>query len=264
MRKKKYALIGEKLSHSFSQHYFEEKFKKEKNPASYTLIEIDCITQISEVVKEHDLDGFQITIPFKKEIIPHCDFLADNITEIQAINTVLVDKEKKCFYGCNTDIIGFEESIKSRLKKTQKALILGNGATASSISYVLRKHGINYKFAVRTIKFDDNSEILLEKLTEKDIASFDLIINTTPVGMFPKTADFPPIPYQGIHSSQLVYDVIYNPAETIFLQKAKKQGASCKNGLDFLSLQAEASWKFWNTKNKDYGFNFIRNGNVSH
>jgi shikimate dehydrogenase len=263
MRKKKYALIGEKLSHSFSQDFFEKKFNKENIDASYTLIEVDTISTIKEIAKKHDLDGFQITIPYKKSIIQYCDFLADNIAEILSVNTVFVDKETQHFYGCNTDIVGFEASISYYLKNKKKALILGNGATASSVSYVLRKYGINCIFAVRTIK-SNNNEVLFDQLQASDITSFDIIINTTSLGMYPKTDNFPPIPYQAIHPAQLVYDVIYNPAETIFLQKAKKQGANCKNGLDFLDLQAKASWQFWNTKTKDYAINFIRNGNVSH
>jgi len=248
---KKYALIGKKLSHSFSMQFFEENFRRLniKN-IEYKNYELESLVDIQEWIKSKKLNGFNITIPYKQEIIPYCDFLDDNSAKTKVVNTVYVDKDN-ALHGFNTDVIGFENSILNQLQKSKKALIIGNGASSNTVAFVLQKHHISYQYIVRKIKGIDK-EILFNEVLENDIEEIDLIINTTPIGMYPNINDFPNIPYQAISSKHFAYDLVYNPTTSLFLQKVKKQGAKVKNGLEMLHIQAEESWKIWNTNKIDH------------
>lgn len=243
---KKYALIGKRLSHSFSKQFFEEKFRlfNFKN-IEYQNYELENLQNFREWLKDKNLNGFNITIPYKQEIIPYCDFVEENSSEINAVNTVFIDYYN-ALHGYNTDVIGFEKSTLNYLRTIKKALIIGNGASSNTIAFVLRKHQISYKYLVRNIK-GIGDELLFNIISETDIKEVDLIINTTPIGMYPNVNDFPDIPYNAISSKHFVFDLIYNPTKSLFLQKAERQGAKVKNGLEMLQIQAEESWKIWNT-----------------
>ncbi len=240
---KTFGLIGKNISYSFSQTYFTEKFKKENIDAKYYNFDLEEINQFRDVIKEMpDLGGLNVTIPYKQEIITFLDDLAPEAKEIGAVNTIKVNGNR--LIGYNTDYIGFSESIKPLLKSHHnKALILGTGGASKAIAYALKKLDIEYKFVSR---FSGKGKLGYDDLSEQIIKDHNIIINTTPVGTFPDVNEYPKFPVEYLTKNHLVYDLIYNPEVTQLLALAKKQGATIKNGLKMLELQAESAWNIWN------------------
>ena len=244
---RKFGLIGFPLSHSFSKGFFADKFAKENIVSTqYENFPIEKIDQFSSLWEEEpNLEGINITIPHKKAVIPFLDNPSSVVKAMNACNCIR--KYNGQLYGYNTDVIGFEKSLQPFLKAHhQKALILGTGGAAAAVAWVLEKLGITYQYVSRTsagknvISYDDlNNAILQDHL---------LIINTSPVGMYPHVNETPALDYTAITPAHHLFDLIYNPAETLFLTKGKERGASIQNGLEMLHLQAEASWEIWNSE----------------
>lgn len=237
-------LIGKSLSHSFSKSYFEEKFRQEKiSDFSYDLFELRDIQQITYFIRQHpDLIGFNVTIPYKQEIIPYLDELSDEAATVVAVNTVSVQRTDGQIVakGFNTDIIGFRQSLEGR-HLSDKALILGTGGAAAAITYVLKSFGCRCTVVSR----DAQRGLPYSALTPEIIAQHKLIVNCTPVGTYPNIHEKPDIPYEGISDEHVLYDLVYNPAETAFLKEGVRRGAKVQNGLSMLHAQAEASWNIW-------------------
>ncbi|MEX0810588.1 MAG: shikimate dehydrogenase [Chitinophagales bacterium] len=242
-QKDTYGLIGKKLSHSFSQSFFLKKFKGENRAARYLNFELETIAEFEKLISNNPgLKGLNVTIPYKEAIIPYLNHVSSAAKEIGAVNTIQFKFGQ--LIGHNTDVIGFEKSIKPLLDdKHQKALVLGTGGAARAVAYVLGKLKIDYQFVSR--KASKNA-IFYGDLTKESILEHKLIINSTPLGMLPNVDEAPKIPYEAIGTEHLLYDLIYNPAETLFLKKGQAQGAQIKNGLEMLELQALAAWSIWN------------------
>lgn len=241
---RKFGLIGHPLEHSFSQEYFTNKFEKENlKDCQYNLYPIDSISDIIEILKENsDLLGLNVTIPFKQQVLRRLNSVASIPIGLEACNCIKIIDGK--LFGYNTDSIGFEKSLKPLLKSNPKhALILGNGGATAAVAYVLRKLEIQYDIVSRELHGD--STMIYAEIDAAKVRENLLIVNTTPLGMFPLEDDCPQIPYEHIGAQHLCYDLIYNPAKTVFLQKAESQGATIKNGLEMLEIQAEESWKIW-------------------
>ncbi len=243
-----YGLIGKNLSHSFSPEYFKEKFRKLGINAEYKLFDIDDIEEFPEIIENNpNLVGLNVTIPYKRSLGRYMDNIDNAVQITGSINTIKIDSKrgKKILSGYNTDIVGFEKTIKPIIKKNKeiRAMILGTGGSANTVAYVLRKLGVLFCFISR------NPSKLLHShynwLDNTDLRSNKLIINTTPVGMFPENSNSPDIPYDYITNEHILYDLIYNPSETLFLKKGRKKGAHCINGREMLEIQADASWKIW-------------------
>ena len=253
-----YGLIGYPLSHSFSKKYFTEKFEKENlKDHEYNLFPIEQIEQFPELIKKHtSLKGLNVTIPYKESVIPFLDELNETAKEIGAVNCIKIENDKetesgKRLIGYNTDAFGFRQSIKPFLEtQHEKALILGTGGASKAVHYVLKTIGIDCYFVTRTKIIDNQlitkNEFSYEELNEYVISAFKLIVNTTPLGTYPQVAEAPNIPYEFLTPAHLLYDLVYNPAETEFLKRGKKMGASTINGLSMLHQQAEEAWRIWN------------------
>jgi len=236
---KTYGLIGENLSHSFSQQYFQKKFSKEKiKDSQYLNFEINDISCLRELIQKKNIKGLNITIPFKEKVIPILDELTEDAKEIGAVNTIQINGNK--LIGHNTDIFGFEESITPLLNGRNNAIILGNGGASKAIAFVFYKRDINFSI------FSRNLMLKFADITEEVIQKNDIIINTTPLGMYPNADTFADLPYNAINTKHLLYDLVYNPEESQFLKKGMAKGAQIKNGKQMLYLQAEKSWKIWN------------------
>lgn len=245
---KTYGLIGYPLSHSFSKKYFTEKFEKEGiKEHQYELFPIEKIDELSDLLLQNpSLCGLNVTIPHKVSVLPFLNDIEEAAEKIGAVNCICIRSFKGEHYlkGFNTDAFGFEESLKPLLKpQHNKALIFGDGGAAKAVKYVLNKLGITYQTVVRQEKAN---AILYEAVTDALLDSHKLLINTTPLGMQPNINTYPPINYAKIGSGHLAYDLVYNPLETMFLQKAAAQGAQVKNGLEMLHKQAERAWAIWN------------------
>ncbi len=240
---KLYGLIGFPLSHSFSKKYFTEKFERENIAGhQYELFEIDHISKlVTEVLPNHpNLHGFNITLPYKRDVIAYLDDRSN--LPLDACNCVKISDGK--LKGFNTDVIGFEESLLMLLKPIHSpALILGTGGAAEAVKYVLNKMQITFKVASRS---QSTETVGYTDLTEEFISEHKLIINCTPLGTYPKIDDCPPIPFETIGPEHYLFDLVYNPAETLFLKNGKERGATIKNGGDMLAIQAEVAWKIWN------------------
>ncbi|MDR0507325.1 MAG: shikimate dehydrogenase [Dysgonamonadaceae bacterium] len=243
----KYGLIGFPLKHSFSKEYFNKKFASENIDAEYINFEISSIKEIKSIIKNNlNLKGLNVTIPYKEQVIPYLDQLSDNAKAIGAVNVVRIERNKRKtkLIGYNSDIIGFKESIYPLLQNHHKqALILGTGGSAKAVFHGLKQLGIEAKYVSREKK----SNIILnyQDLTNEVMSAKTVIVNCTPVGMWPDVNCCPEIPYQQLTDAHLLYDLLYNPDETMFLKKGKQQGATVKNGMEMLLLQAFASWEFW-------------------
>ncbi len=240
-----FGLIGYPLSHSFSKKYFTEKFEKEEiTECRYDLFPLKTIEELAVLILKHpELEGLNVTIPYKKRVVSllNTSFIPDGI---DACNCINITNGKMA--GYNTDVTGFEKSLKPLLKTYhKKALVLGNGGATAAVIYVLRK--INIEFEVVSRKRDSGSAFMYSDLDKSILMDTTLIINTTPLGMFPETDACPDIPYQYITEKHLLYDLVYNPAKTLFLQKGEERGATIKNGEEMLILQAEESWRIWNS-----------------
>ncbi len=247
---KKLGLIGYPLTHSFSARYFADKFEREGIIGfSYGNFEIPKIEDFPEILKNNpDVIGFNVTIPYKEQIIPYLDELDEEAQEIGAVNTIKVLRTESGIKlkGYNTDIYGFRETLKPLLKMHHyKALILGTGGAAKAVEYVLRKIGLSVLYISRNPKSE--SERSYEDLNQFAVQDFPVIVNSTPIGMHPQIDNCPSIPYEHLNSNNLLYDLIYNPDQTLFMKKGAEQGAITQNGLGMLKLQAEKAWEIWNT-----------------
>ncbi len=245
---KQYGLIGRSLSHSFSKKYFTEKFKKENiSDCSYDLFEIDDIELFPKVLKEHSgLKGLNVTIPYKETILDFLTDIDENAAAIGAVNTIKLLTNSKSIVGYNTDYYGFKKSLKPFLDiNHERALILGTGGAAKTIKHVLNELNIDCLFASRHPKKEN--EIAYNDINEYVVKHHQLIINSTPVGMFPNTENAPVLNYGSLTEKHLLYDLIYNPSETQFLKKGKEKGCITINGMQMLKLQAEKSWEIWNS-----------------
>jgi shikimate dehydrogenase len=249
-----YALIGKKLSHSFSASYFNNKFENNSIEANYQLLELENLNTLLSLIDSKNLKGFNITIPFKQKVIDFLDFRSKEVEEIGACNCVkvVVNNNKKELHGFNTDSFGFMNSIKPFLNNTHhKALIFGTGGASKAVAYVLKKLGIEYFFISRKVESSKKNVFTYESVNKYMLENCKLIINTTPIGMYGFEQQNLPISYDGIGTEHLVVDLIYNPTETPFLKNALNQGAKILNGMDMLKLQAEKSWEIWNNTTKD-------------
>jgi shikimate dehydrogenase len=243
-----YGLIGNPLKHSFSQGFFNDKFLAEHIDAKYINFEIPTIKELKTIVKNNpQLKGLNVTIPYKEQVIPYLDELSENAQQIGAVNVIKIDHSKKGktkLTGYNSDIIGFKDSIQPLLQPHHaQALILGTGGSAKAIYYGLKQLEIEGIYVSR--KKTSNDLLTYSELNEDVMKAHTVIVNCTPVGMWPHIDDCPQIPYHLITQEHLLYDLLYNPNETLFMKKGKAQGAKVKNGLEMLLLQAFASWEFW-------------------
>lgn len=243
----KYGLIGYPLVHSFSISYFNEKFQNENIDAIYENYEISSIEQLTEVLDTNpELRGLNVTIPYKEKVISYLDSLSPEAREIGAVNVIKIEHKgkKTVLKGYNSDVIGFTRSIEPLLEPYhKKALILGTGGASKAIEFGLKS------LKLKTLKVSRTGEggaIKYEDLTPEMVKEYNVIVNCTPCGMFPHSDECPKLPYDAMDSHTLLYDLIYNPDETLFLNKGKEKGAVVKNGLEMLLLQAFASWEFWN------------------
>jgi shikimate dehydrogenase len=241
-------LIGYPLGHSFSAGYFNEKFEAEGIDAQYVNFEIPSIKEFKEVVeKSANLNGLNVTIPYKEQVIPLLDDLdKDTAKRIGAVNVIKIvrDGKKTKLVGYNSDILGFTKSIEPYVEDHhQKALILGTGGASKAVFCGLQDLGIESIYVSRSKK--SANTITYEDLTPEVIDSHHVIVNCTPVGMYPKINECPDIPYELLTPKHLLYDLLYNPDETLFMKKGKQQGAIVKNGLEMLLLQAFAAWEIW-------------------
>ncbi|MGL4805965.1 MAG: shikimate dehydrogenase family protein [Bacteroidales bacterium] len=245
---KKYGLIGYPLSHSFSQRYFTDKFEKEQIDAVYDNYSLSDIDQIRSLLDDVQIGGLNVTIPYKEQVIPYLDCLDETAKEVGAVNVIRFEDtlEGRKAVGCNSDVIGFRESIRKFIKPYhQKALVLGTGGASKAVVFALRQLGISYQYVSR--KADHANGIMsYDELSEKEMEDYLIIINTTPLGMYPQTETAPAIPYEYLTEKHLLFDLVYNPEVTRFLQYGKDAGATSINGLEMLYLQAEAAWIFWN------------------
>jgi shikimate dehydrogenase len=235
-----FGLVGHPLSHSFSKAYFTAKFEKERIDACYENFDLEDISEIRQILKEHpDLQGFNVTIPYKEAILPYLDEIDETAKEIAAVNSVKVLEDGK-LKGFNTDVIGLQATLCVIAKE---ALILGTGGASKAVQYVLKKHDIPYHLVSRDPK---KGHFTYETLSPEIIKAHLLIINATPVGIAPNINEAPAIPYEALTPQHVLFDLIYNPKETLFLKHGKAHGAQTINGLTMLHAQAEASWELWN------------------
>ncbi len=242
-----FGLIGKSLSHSFSKKYFEEKFKNEKlSNFSFTNFELNSISEFENIIKHNPLlKGLSVTVPYKEQIIPFINELSSEANEIGAINCINFLNGKSL--GYNTDVFGFKTSIKPFLEpKHNRALIFGTGGSSKAIAYALNQIGVDYFFVTSSQNKKNANTFFYSELSEIILSQFLLLINCTPVGMFPDVNKSPNIPYDFVTENHLVYDLIYNPAETFFLKNCKAKGAITINGYSMLQLQAEKAWEIWN------------------
>ncbi len=244
-----YGLIGRPLGHSFSRDFFTRKFENEHINAEYLNFELPDIGDVVELLAEyHDLKGFNVTIPYKQLIIPYLDSMDEIATGVGAVNVVKVahgNDGSPILSGFNSDVYGFRESLRPLLKACHTgALVLGTGGASKAVEYALGQLGIKVTKVSRT---PAAGVITYSEFTPEVMKQNKLIVNTTPLGMYPKIDQCPAIPYDLLDSDNLCFDLVYNPAETKFMQEAAKHGAAVKNGLEMLHLQALEAWRIWNT-----------------
>ena len=273
-----YGLIGYPLGHSFSRKFFTEKFEKEGIDAQYLNFEIPSIEEFPEIIKNNpELRGLNVTIPYKQQVMQYLDEISEEAKAIGAVNVVRIERPspqpspimgretmrnagnkpdglpikgdmseglRGSLIGYNSDVIGFVESIKPLLKPHhKKALILGTGGASKAIRYGLEKKlGMETLFVSRSAR---EGMITYEEVTAEVLKEYEVIVNCSPVGMYPHVDECPALPYEAMNENNLLYDLVYNPLETLFMKKGAEQGATVKNGLEMLHLQAIASWKFW-------------------
>ena len=246
----KYGLIGYPLGHSFSISYFNQKFADEGINATYENFEIPSIDDLPEIIDRYpNLRGLNVTIPYKEKVIPFLDSISPEARAIGAVNVIRVvhQKNKTLLKGYNSDVIGFTQSIEPRLdpKWHKKALILGTGGASKAINYGLKSLGIEPVFVSR---YERPGTIQYQSITPDVVREYNVIVNCTPMGMYPNTDECPQLPYEAMDSHTILYDLIYNPDQTLFMRNGAKYGAEVKNGLEMLLLQAFASWEFWHER----------------
>ncbi|MCD8297013.1 MAG: shikimate dehydrogenase [Prevotella sp.] len=245
----KYGLIGFPLGHSFSKNYFNEKFKNESIDAEYINFEISSIELLPEVLASNpELKGLNVTIPYKEKVISYLDVVSPEARAIGAVNVIRVEHKRNeiKLKGYNSDVIGFTKSIQPMLERFhKKALVLGTGGASKAVSYGLRSLGLE---TVSVSRFERPGTIQYERITPDVVKEYNVIVNCTPVGMYPNIDECPKLPYDAIDNKNILYDVIYNPDKTLFMKKGLEHGATVKNGLEMLLLQAFANWKIWSNK----------------
>ena len=242
-----YGLIGKEIDYSFSRNYFNQKFKKE-GLIRNLYMNFDCknLAQALETLKQKNLKGVNVTIPYKEKIIPHLDKISKEANEIRAINTISINENGKLL-GYNTDCFGFKKSLFENVnKKIKNALVLGTGGASKAIRYVLKENLIEYNTVSRKI---DKGDFIYNQLDRKILGDYELIINTTPVGTYPNNEECPNINFDYITNNHILFDLIYNPKKTKFLTNGKIKGAKTINGYHMLIYQAEKSWSIWNEIN---------------
>lgn len=239
----KYGIIGYPLGHSFSRAFFTEKFQREHIDAEYVNFEIPSADMLPGIVQTNpNLRGLNVTLPHKEAVIPMLNELSDEAKEIGAVNVIRVRDGR--LKGFNSDIIGFMNSIRPLLKPWhQHALVLGTGGASRAIRVGLQRLGIEWTYVSRT---PAPGRLTYSELTPQLMEHYQVIVNCSPVGMFPRVDACPDIPYHLLTHRHLLYDLVYNPEETLFLKRGAEHGATVKNGLEMLHLQALASWRFWN------------------
>jgi shikimate dehydrogenase len=241
----RFGLLGRNISYSFSKNYFSEKFSAEKLlDYKYENFDIETIFEFPKIIKNNpNLKGLNVTIPYKETIIPFLDKLSKKAKKIGSVNTIKITKKGK-LKGYNTDYYGFEMALKPLLSNHhKKALLLGTGGASKAVAYALENLGIACTFVSREAS---EKAINYDSINKNTFDEYQIIINCTPIGTSPNTTASPEIPYQYFTSQHIAFDLIYNPATTLFLQKAKEQGAVTKNGMEMLVFQAEKAWKIWN------------------
>ena len=245
----KYGLIGYPLGHSFSIGYHNQRFADEGINAKYLNFEIPSIDDLPAVLSQNpELKGLNVTIPYKEKVIPFLDYVSPEARAIGAVNVIRVEHQGKkiTLKGYNSDVIGFTQSIEPLLENYhKKALVLGTGGASKAISYGLKSLGLETVYVSR---YERPGTIQYGSITPEVVQEYNVIINCTPLGMFPKTEECPSLPYEAMDERNILYDLIYNPDETLFMRKGAERGATVKNGLEMLLLQAFASWEFWNGK----------------
>lgn len=245
----KYGLIGYPLGHSFSKSYFNEKFENEGINAEYINFEIPTLDSLPEILASNpELKGLNVTIPYKEKVISYLDSISPEARAIGAVNVIRVDHKGNDTYlkGFNSDVIGFTKSIEPLLERFhKKALILGTGGASKAINFGLKSLGLETVFVSR---FERPGTIQYSQITPDIIQEYNVIVNCTPCGMYPHIDECPQLPYEAMTSKNILYDLLYNPDETLFLKKGAQHGATVKNGLEMLLLQAFASWEFWHNK----------------
>ncbi len=262
---KQYGLIGHPLAHSFSRQFFTEKFAREGVDAKYLNFDIESIAQLPQLLEEHpDLQGFNVTIPYKQQVMQYLDELSDEAREIGAVNVVRVTRQlpngqlpngqlpngqlPNCpiLKGFNSDIIGFMDSIRPLLQPHhRRALVLGTGGASKAVCVGLNRLGLEWRYVSRTPR---DGQFTYADITPNMLADYTVIVNCSPLGMSPRTDSCPELPYRSLTPQHLLYDLVYNPEQTLFMRQGRRQGATVKNGLEMLHLQALASWEFWNGK----------------
>lgn len=240
-----FGLIGYPLTQSFSKKYFDEKFDREGyDGCRFENFPITSINKLPYILRDNpELEGLAVTIPYKQQVLPYLDSTLNIPEGLKACNCINIIDGK--LIGYNTDHTGFERSFKPLLKPHhRKALVLGNGGATAAVAFVLKKLDIRYEIVSR--KKHDGSTLTYSDLDKKIMQEHPVIINTTPLGMYPEINDCPPIPYSFITKEHFLYDLVYNPEKTLFLQKGEERGSLVKNGADMLVLQAEENWRIWN------------------
>ena len=242
----KYGLIGYPLVHSFSQNYFNAKFENERINARYINFEIPSIDDLAEVLARNpELKGLNVTRPYKEKVIPFLDSISPEAKSIGAVNVIRVSRKgsKTILKGFNSDVIGFTKSIEPMLESChKKAMILGTGGASKAVDYGLKSLGLETMFVSR---FNRPGTVRYDNITPEMMKEYNVIVNCTPCGMYPHTDECPNLPYEAIDEHNILYDLLYNPDLTLFMEKGAKRGATIKNGLEMLLLQAFASWDFW-------------------
>lgn len=245
----KYGLIGYPLGHSFSKSYFNEKFENEGINAEYINFEIPTLDSLPEILASNpELKGLNVTIPYKEKVISYLDSISPEARAIGAVNVICVDHKGNDTYlkGFNSDVIGFTKSIEPLLERFhKKALILGTGGASKAVNFGLKSLGLETVFVSR---FERPGTIQYSQITPDIIQEYNVIVNCTPCGMYPHIDECPQLPYEAMTSKNILYDLLYNPDETLFMKKGAQHGATVKNGLEMLLLQAFASWEFWHNK----------------
>lgn len=242
-----YGLIGHPLGHSFSKQFFTDKFENEGIDAKYLNFDISSIEDVLDVIASNpDLKGFNVTIPYKQKIIPYLDDISKEARGIGAVNVVKVVRNGSNLRlkGYNSDMIGFKDSILPLLyPHHKKALILGTGGASKAVKYVLNQLGLE---TILVSRYSRPGTVTYTDIDADAIKEYEVIVNCTPVGMYPNDLECPNLPYDQMSSDNLLFDLVYNPEYTLFLKKGRKAGAAVKNGLEMLILQALASWEIWN------------------
>ncbi len=238
-----YGIIGNPLSHTFSPGYFTAKFQRENIPAHYKMFPLPEVSDFPALVASYQFSGLNVTLPYKETIMPYLDEIDPVALEVGAVNTIQFEGKKMT--GYNTDVFGFEQSLLAfmgDMSKITGALILGTGGAAKAVAHVLGKWSIPFL----TVSTSGKGHLSYKEIDSNVLNTYHLLVNTTPLGMYPNTISCPSIPYTMVNENNFLYDLVYNPEKTLFLREGFKRGAKIKNGMEMLLLQAEKAWQIWN------------------